>query len=385
MRSWDVRVSRSSISMMVLGAVLEILLWSRGAAADDGKVSGFTTNSVGEMTGTVTDNDGDPLSGVEVFVTSPSGERATRTDSKGRYKIDLGEDEGQKFVFVRTVARINGQSLEATELDGEEVFEIRESEKPKVMPRPKQGTNLIPEYSEEARDKDVWARAWLLLDIDASGQVTRMKLLHAPGYGLDRIATLAAGNLEFEPALSPAGRPVPALVLWTYEWPSYYWMLSNKFTPNAVPQAVEAVSCASEPSNTRRLRDCTKVDISKERDLPWLPAMRTTSRVLLSSGKVAEREYWYEDGLGWALAGGGVGLVATSIYLVLGADEIDREAEREVEEVWRVRKHDQATTRRWGGYVLSAIGVGLVGLGTAKLIIHTDGAKEGSAAVAWRF
>jgi hypothetical protein len=380
MRSWDVRVLLLWILVVIGGASA-----SREARADDERVSGFTTNSVGEMSGHVTDNDGDPLVGIEVFVTTAAGERKTTTDKKGRYKIDLGKEEGQKFVFVRAVARINGQSLETTELDGEEVFEIRESEKPKVMPRPKQGTNLIPEYSDEARDADVWARAWLLLDIDASGQVTRMKLLHAPGYGLDRIATLAAGNLEFEPAKSPSGKPVPALVLWTYEWPSYYWLLSNKFTPNAVPEAVAGMACASEPSNTKRLRDCTKVDISKQHELPWLPAMRTTGRVLLSSGKVVERDYWYQDYLGWALAGGGAAVVATSIYLIVGADEIDREAEREVDPVREAQKHDQADTRRFGGYVLSAVGLGMIGVGTAKLIIHTDGAKEASATVAWRF
>lgn len=384
MRYWDVRVSLLWILVVVLGGALP----ARWAAADEGKVSGFTTNSVGEMSGTVTDNDGDPLVGVEVHVTSPSGERTAKTDGKGRYKIDLGKEEGQKFVFVREVARINGQSLEATELDGEEVFEIRESEKPKVMPKPKQGTNIIPEYSDEARDADVWARAWLLLDIDSRGVVTRMKLLHAPGYGLDRIATLAAGNLKFDPALSPSGKPVPALVLWTYEWPSYYWLIERKLSPQALPEEATYVQCAKEPSNRSRLRDCTKADISKEHELPWIPAMQTTGRVLLSSGKVAERDYWYDDYLGWALAGGGAVVLASSVYLFAGLSDLEREAdvlEMQGEPIRASQKRDQVTTRRVGGYVLSVLGVGLISVGTAKLIIHTDGAKEASASVAWRF
>jgi hypothetical protein len=152
MRNWDLRASL----LCLFTAVLLLLGPTREAAADEGRVSGFTTNATGEMTGKVTSNGGEPLVGVEVHVTSPSGERVSKTDAKGDYKIDLGKDEGQKFVFVREIARINGQTLETSLLEGgEEAFEIREAEKPKVMPRPKQGTNLIPDYSDEARDKDV--------------------------------------------------------------------------------------------------------------------------------------------------------------------------------------------------------------------------------------
>lgn len=378
----DARVSSSWLLVVML-----VLLVPPGrAAADEGRVSGFTTNATGELSGHVKDNDGDPIVGVEVHITSAEGERVVKTDKDGRYKIDLGKAEGQKFVFVRQVARINGQALETSALEtGEEVFEIREAEKPKVMPKPRSGTNVIPDYSDEARDKDVWARAWLLLEISSEGVVTRIKLLHAPGYGLDEIAMRAAGDLSFEPALSPSGRPVPALVVWTYEWPSYWWMIAHKYSPKVVPEEATSVPCAKEPSNRSRLRDCTQVDLSKEHELPWVPATQTTGRILLSSGKWAKRSYWYEDSLGWVLTGGGAVVVGTSLYLILGADDIEREARMEIDPVREAQKLDQADLRRWAGYVLTAIGVGMVGIGTARLIIHTDGAEEASAALAWRF
>lgn len=384
MRSRDVRVLSSWLLVLVLAMLAPR---SRAVAdSDSTRVSGFTTNATGELKGEVKSPSGSPMAGVEVHITSASGEKVVKTDDKGRYKVDLGSEQGQKFVFVREIARINGQALETSTLEtGEEVFEIKESEKPKTMPKPTTGTNLIPGYSDEARRSDVWARAWLLLEVDDKGNVVRMKMLHAPGYGLDEIAIRAAGDLSFEPARAASGKAVPALVLWTYEWPAYYWLIERKLSPEGLTDVVETVPCADHPSNRARLRDCTKADLTKAGDLPWIPAVRSPDKILLSSGKWAKRTYWYEDGLGWTLAGSGAVITLAAIALIFNAESVEDDAYDEMDSTRRAQKLDQASTRRLGGWILTGLGVGMIGVGTARLVIHTDGAESASASVAWRF
>lgn len=385
MRSRDVRAS--FLWFFAVGVALAVMAPSARAFAESEstRVSGFTTNATGELKGEVKSPGGSPMSGVEVHVTSASGEKIVKTDDKGRYKVDLGTEGGQKFVFVRETARINGQALETSTLDtGEEVFEIKESEKPKTMPKPTTGTNVVPGYSEEARKQDVWARAWLLLEIDDKGNVLRMKMLHSPGYGLDEIAIRAAGDLSFEPARAISGKAVPALVLWTYEWPAYYWLLERKLSPERLTDVVETVPCAREPSNRQRLRDCTKADLAKAGELPWIPAVRSPDKVLLSSGKWVKRTYWYEDSLGWTLAGSGLAITAAAVALIFNAESVEDDAANEMSETRRAQMLDQASTRRLGGWILTGIGAGLMGVGTARLIIHTD-TEGASASVAWRF
>ena len=48
-----------------------------------------------------------------------------------------------------------------------------------------------PPYSDEAFEKDVWAVAWLLLDVDATGRVASARFYKRPGYGLDELALAA--------------------------------------------------------------------------------------------------------------------------------------------------------------------------------------------------
>lgn len=380
MRSWDVR---ASISWMVLALVM--LVGVKLAAAQG--VSGFTTNSTGMMEGTVTDDDGDGLDGVEVFVTMPDGsERKGKTNDKGKYKVDLGQDPGQKFVFVRRTARIQGQVLATSLLDGEEVFEIQESEKPKVMPRPTKATNLIPDYSSEARAKDVWARAWLMLDIDAQGQVIRMKMLNAPGHGLDEIAIKEAARLRFQPALSLSGKPIPSLVLWDYEWPSYYWLLSQKFSPEALPPEAELVPCkGTEAPNAKYFRDCTTADVAKAQSLPWIPAISVLDAYKEKEVQGPRHTYWYEDKLGWVLTGTGAVAVGASIHLLISSGTRHDEADRETNSIRKAQIRSQADFRRSAGLVIGAIGLVSLGVGTATLILHTDGYSQGLVKVSGRF
>jgi hypothetical protein len=354
----------------------------------DERVSGFTTNATGELKGKVTDEDGDPISDLPVYITAPGGERMVKTDENGQYKIDLGSTPGEKFVFVRTTARINGQALETEMLDsGEEVFQIQESEKPAVMPRPKSPTNKIPGYSEEAREADVWVRAWILLEIDQAGNVRRMKMLKSPGYGLDDIAIRHAGNLRFEPARGASGKPVSAMVVWPYEWPSYSWMLERKAPPKVVPAEAQWVSCATTEVPHSRLRDCSKADITKAHGLPWIDAMQLPSRLAFDEEERKSQlpGEWYEDTLGWVLTGGGVAMLATGLYLHLSASSLEDGLDSERNETRRAQIQDRADARRFAGYLLGGAGIAAVGVGAATLVIHSDGKSSGAVALVGRF
>ena len=88
----------------------------------------------------------------------------------------------------------NGVPAEA----GSEVIEVH-GHVPFDLPTPKADVYKIPPYSDELVLGNHWARAWLLLDVDARGVVTRMKFLKRPGYKLDDIAVKFAFGLRFDP------------------------------------------------------------------------------------------------------------------------------------------------------------------------------------------
>ncbi|HUS28076.1 MAG TPA: hypothetical protein VMZ53_06190 [Kofleriaceae bacterium] len=110
---------------------------------------------------------------------------------------------------------------------------------PKVAPHPKKNYHrMAPPYSDEAILKDAWSKAWVLLDIDAHGVVKRVKLLKRPGYGLDEIAIAHAMKMRFDPAEDAQGYAIPTQLLWSIEWPSYWWLVDLDIPPTTVPDFV---------------------------------------------------------------------------------------------------------------------------------------------------
>ncbi len=95
-----------------------------------------------------------------------------------------------------------------------------------------------PAYSDEAILSDAWTRAWLLLDIDARGAVTRFKFLKRPGYQLEDIAARQVLGLRFEPALDARGRPQRTWMVWLIEWPSYGWLIDRLGVASGMPPIV---------------------------------------------------------------------------------------------------------------------------------------------------
>ena len=254
----------------VLAALSLSLSVAVPAVADDEQISGFVTYASGELTGRVLDESGKPMAGIKVHAATAKGEQVVTTNKDGRYRVNLIGGTTTVFVRVRGAVRISGQTAVSSDaVPGEELVEIRELVPPAVMPKIQGDRDRIPEYSGLARDKGVWTRAWLLLDVTAAGTVQRVKLLHAPGYDLDAIAIRDAFALRFHPALDRSNKPVAAMVMWSFEWPSYFWMLDHKFTFNRLPREVGKVPCkGSGPGKV--LRDCTPSDVSRHEAFPWL-------------------------------------------------------------------------------------------------------------------
>lgn len=350
-------------------------------------VSGFSTEGTGILAGEVTSEAGEPLSGVTVVATTPDGEVTTVTDAKGNYRMDLGPALGAKFVFVRRRARINGHTTRTATEDGEEFFDILEADKPKVMPRPQTGTNVVPEYSQAARDADVWARAWLILDVDDSGRVGKLKLVNRPGYGLDEIAVREAFKLRFAPAQNRAGKPMRALVLWTYEWPSYWWMIDNKFVPGFLPDKIADVPCKGTLSSQRRLRDCSQADVAKAHEVEWInaPSLPELSPRSVAAVTAPAPERWYHDHVGWVVSGTGAVLVGLGVYLVISGYQQEADADELVDNPVEaeIRRHSAAERKR-DGWLVGGFGAAALGVGITRLVLHSDGATS-SVAVAGRF
>jgi hypothetical protein len=137
---------------------------------------------------------------------------------------------------------------------------------------------IAPAYSDAAIEHDAWAIAWLLLDIDATGKVTRVKFLHYPGYDLEHTAIETALGLTFEPALDADGRAQRSYLIYPLEWPSYWWMVMHTGFATRIPAEAYANPCkGSGPLNLDYrdpvYRDCSGPDLSLGKTEPWYSAV----------------------------------------------------------------------------------------------------------------
>lgn len=157
-----------------------------------------------------------------------------------------------------------------------ETIHVEGKAPPGTPPKPAKKYHAIaPHYSDYAIEHDTWARAWLLLDIDARGVVTRVKLVRRPGADLDQIAIETAMKMRFEPARDALGAPKASRLLWTIEWPSWGWLIAHEGLATKIPASVNGVPCAGsgQPLNLDSVhpvyRDCAMPDVSKIDTLPW--------------------------------------------------------------------------------------------------------------------
>ena len=327
------------------------------------------------MTGRVTDVLGRPMPDVRVYVLPKRGDPVrVRTDKDGRYRAEvsapgkygvvvaIGKAHTYRTVLVKEGVT-NALDIDA-ELDvkGGEVIRIEDQKRPQptVKPKEKQDAQKSLPYTDEAVERDAWARAWLILDIDESGRVTRVKLLKAPGFGLERICLDEAFKLRFDPAKDASGRPMKNYLLWSMEWPSWGWLVRGNGTalrrpPNTrevhgytgnltvtgsqdggkiggawasplpvaspFPQALSRVPCyGNEPLNldlqNRTYRDCTMPNLSLAERLPWITRETIVTAVAeyATARKVAAMEKAAQPRpsrvLGW------VGIGTTSAFAI---------------------------------------------------------------------
>jgi hypothetical protein len=193
----------------------------------------------------------------------------------------------KRILFALCVTSMGGARPAAAGPQPDEVIVI--DEKP---PRPAVEAKAVnfsprkaPPYSDRAIESDAWTRAWLLLDIDARGTVTRFKFLKRPGYDLEEIATREVFGLRFEPARDRAGRPQRTWMIWGIEWPSYWWLVEFLGVASGMPPVVgfpprsmaAGVPCrGSGPMNLGSIhpayRDCSLPDLSRRHfaGQPWI-------------------------------------------------------------------------------------------------------------------
>jgi hypothetical protein len=246
--------------------IAAVLLGGSSPARADGpdRLSGFVVEGPGRLLGRVTGTNGKPIAGIDVHVVSGSAVRVATTDRDGRYRVDL--PAGASVVVVLREVRVGGQ-IASVDRD---VIAIRETVPPQTLPKPLSDPLVIPPFSEAAIEENAWVRAWLLLDIDVTGAVKRLKLINAPGLDLDQIAVRAGFALRFEPARDGANRPMRSLLLWSFEWPSYWWLMERRRGTRRLPPAVAKVPCRGSGPTRSVYRDCSGPDIGGIVFRPWM-------------------------------------------------------------------------------------------------------------------
>ena len=190
-------------------------------------------------------------------------------------------------ILITTTAA--SADAEPPKLTGHELIRIEGRVPPAVLPEPKNWTaSKAPPYSDRAILSDAWTKAWLLLDIDATGTVTRFKFLKRPGYDLEAIATSEVWRLAFEPARDEHDRPMATLVVWQIEWPSARWLVLFNGTRSAMPKKGvgrrgrrqdAGVPCAGSgpwrmDSVWKGYKDCSEPDLSRAAKEAWIERTR---------------------------------------------------------------------------------------------------------------
>ena len=247
------------------------------------------------LSGRVTDRaNGRPVEGAEVYVADAAGHQRTAiTGRDGQYAIDLDPGTYQvTFLFgvFRAVDRVAVERGGSVTLDGkvdsmqEEVIVIRDMIPPKVPPKPANFSDRkAPPYSDAAILQDAWTRAWMVIDISATGEVKRFKFLKRPGYDLETIAVSEMFKLKFEPARDDRGNAIETWLVWGIEWPSNGYLNAHGLPRTTMPPVVgfpprlmsDTVPCrGSGPMSLSSIyptyRDCSMPDLSRMSAERWI-------------------------------------------------------------------------------------------------------------------
>ena len=391
------------------------------------------------VTGRVIDVLGKPVSNARVYVLPRAGKPHTsKTDKNGRYSLQV-QTLGTHGVVIaidkahtfRTVLVQQGatNTLDIdVELDtsGGEVIKIEDKKRPvpTVKAKPVKDPRLSLPYSDEAVERDAWARAWMLLDVDERGTVTRLKLLKRPGFDLDKICIDQAFTLTFEPALDHAGRPMKTYMLWTMEWPSWGWLIqgngvavrrpadSNDLhshagnrggreasgtdmvwgidrpigglwarpnaTATAFQGALDRVPCAgSGPLNldlrNRAYRDCSPPDLGVVEALPWITRETAATAIAELANPRLLLDEGYDPGSPWP---GYIGAAVSGVFAVATvltyreyskrSDAVSEPYLATIDPLGYIEK--KKTQERWRNITLGCTAAMVVSIGVTTLI-----------------
>jgi hypothetical protein len=256
------------VSLVVAGALAS----SSTARADVERADdlhGFVLRGDGHLDGHVTDAVGNALPGAQVHVVSDGVERVVSTDRAGDYRVKVATG-ASCIVFVVGDARITSLTAFTRGVVDSEIIAMREARSTTKLPRLHRRPPLPP-YSDAAVDHNGWLRAWVLLDVDASGAVTRVKLLDHPGYDLDPIAVRAAFELELEPARDDANRPMRSQLLWPIDWPAYWWIVDHgDGLMERIPDAAWSLPCKPSGPALSVARSCAPPTLENMLSAPWI-------------------------------------------------------------------------------------------------------------------
>jgi hypothetical protein len=262
------------IASLVIVGVLSVAATAR---AEDraGEIHGFVWHGQDHVEGQVSDPAGHPIAGAMVHVVSTGDvEHVIATDRAGQYRVKVAPG-AQCLVFVYGDLTISSSAVSSHVVRDEETIEMHDA--PAVAPPRPRHRPRLPPYSEAATDHDEWLRAWLLLDVDESGVVKRVKLLDHPGYELDAIAVRAAFDLDLEPARDRANRPTHSHLLWAFDWPAYSWMVANAGgLMTKIPDSVKYLSCQGSGDRRTDEKSCAPPTLANALSAPWIarPARR---------------------------------------------------------------------------------------------------------------
>jgi hypothetical protein len=234
----------------------------------DGGVQGFVASTTGELVGRVVDGDGRPVAKASVYLVTKTARRSVTADGQGKFTTQISEPT---MVVVYGGAQVSGNTATTERIDGVEAIDVRAIDPPTKLAKALSDPTLIPDYTDALRDKNVWLRAWVLLDVSNTGAVSRVKLLDSPGHDLDAIVVRDAFKLKFEPARNRVDKPVSSLVVWRFEWPPPIW---NNSRPH-VPRDAGELPCRRKASDTwfqanKPYRDCSPPNMTAAITAQWI-------------------------------------------------------------------------------------------------------------------
>ena len=250
-----------------------VLVGTGGAARADepmstDKMQGFVAPGTGELKGRVTDAQGNGVGNATVHIVTRHGDTTVKTKQDGTYAANVRDQA--TLLVVYGGAQISGSAVTSQVIGDLETIVLKDTVPPAKLAEPKTDPTIIPEYSDDMMDKNVWARAWLLLDVSETGAVSRVKLINPPGYGLDGIAVRDGFKLKFEPARDRTDKTVRTQVLWVFEWPAFWWMQENHYPRRKMPREAYRVPCYGTAPTRDVYRDCSSANLVKAITAKWI-------------------------------------------------------------------------------------------------------------------